>query len=79
MTLLKHYISAPLTKLPGFPGGSDDKEFTCNVGDLSLNPGSGRYPGEGMATNFSILPWRIPWTEEPGELQSTESQRVRQD
>ena len=25
---------------------------------------------EGMATNSSILAWRIPWTEEPGELQS---------
>ena len=31
---------------------------------------------EGMASHFSILAWRIPWTEEPGELQSMESQRV---
>ena len=29
-----------------------------------------------MATHFSILAWRIPWTEEPGGLQSTGSQRV---
>ena len=29
-----------------------------------------------MATQFSILVWRIPWTEEPGGLQSIESQRV---
>ena len=29
-----------------------------------------------MATHCSILAWRIPWTEEPGGLQSTESQRV---
>ena len=34
---------------------------------------------EGMATHSSILVWRIPWTEEPGELQSTGSQRVRHD
>ena len=34
---------------------------------------------EGMATNSSILAWRIPWTEEPGGLQSMESQRVRHD
>jgi len=34
---------------------------------------------EGMATHFSILAWRIPWTEEPGELQSIGSQRVRHD
>ena len=32
---------------------------------------------KGMATHSSILAWRIPWTEEPGGLQSTESQRVR--
>ena len=32
-----------------------------------------------MATHSSILAWRIPWTEEPGGLQSTGSQRVRQD
>ena len=31
----------------GFPGGSVSKEFACNVGDLSLNPGLGRSPGEG--------------------------------
>ena len=30
-----------------------------------------------MATHSSILAWRIPWTEEPGGLQSTGSQRVR--
>ena len=34
---------------------------------------------EGMATHFSILAWRIPWTEEPGELQSMMSQGVRHD
>ena len=32
----------------------------------------------GMETHSSILAWRIPWTEEPGGLQSTGSQRVRQ-
>ena len=31
------------------------------------------------ATHSSILAWRIPWTEEPGRLQSMGSQRVRQD
>ena len=30
-----------------------------------------------MATHSSILAWKIPWTEEPGGLQSTGSQRVR--
>ena len=32
-----------------------------------------------MATHSSILAWRIPWTGEPGGLQSTGSQRVRHD
>ena len=30
-----------------------------------------------MATHSSILPWKVPWTEEPGGLQSKGSQRVR--
>ena len=32
-----------------------------------------------MATHSSILAWKIPWTEEPGGLQSLQSQRVRHD
>ena len=42
-----------------------------------LIPGSWRSPGRGMATHSSILAWRIPWTEEPGKLQSVGLQRVR--
>ena len=34
---------------------------------------------KGMATHSSILTWKIPWTEEPGELQFMGSQRVGQD
>ena len=94
----------------GFPGGSVNKETTCNAGNLGLIPVLGRslgegigYPlqyswaslvtqmvknlpamwetwvrslgcedplDEGMAAPSSILAWRIPWTEEPGGLQS---------
>ena len=32
-----------------------------------------------MATHSSFLAWKIPWTEEPGRLQSTESQRAGHD
>ena len=32
-----------------------------------------------MATHSSVLAWRMPWTEEPGGLQSMGSQRVRHD
>ena len=41
------------------------------VGDAGSIPGLGNPLEVGMATLFSILAWRIPWTEEPGELQST--------
>ena len=34
---------------------------------------------ESMASHSSILAWRIPWTEDPGRLQSMGSQRVRHD
>ena len=32
-----------------------------------------------MATHYSILAWKIPWTEDPGRLQSMGSQRVKND
>ena len=56
------------------------KNLPDNPGDIremGLIPGLGRSPEEGMATHSNILAWRIPWTEEPGRLQSTGSQRVR--
>ena len=61
----------------GFPGGSDSKESTCNAEDLASILGWEDPLEEGMATHSSILSWRIPWTEEPGRLQSMGSQRVR--
>ena len=57
----------------GFPGGSDSKESACNAGDLGLIPGWEDPLEKGMTTHSSILAWRIPWTEEPGGLQSMES------
>ena len=60
----------------GFPGGSVGKEFAHNAGDLGLIPGSGRAPGEGNSNPLQFSCWRIPWTEEPGGLQSMGSQRV---
>ena len=55
------------------PASADD------VGDRSSVPESGRSLEEEMATHSSILAWRIPWTEEPGGLQSVELQRVGND
>ena len=45
--------------------------------DVSSIPGLGRSPKKEMATHSSILSWKIPWTEEPGELQSMGLQRVQ--
>ena len=41
--------------------------------------GSGRSLEEEMATHSSILPWRIPWSEEPGRLEFTGLQKVGHD
>ena len=51
-----------------FPGGSGSKESACNAGDLSSIPGQEDPLEKGMAIHFSILAWRIPWTEERGGL-----------
>ena len=54
-----------------FPGSSVGKESpACNAGDSGSTPRSGRSPEKEMATYSSIPAWRIPWTEEPGRLQS---------
>ena len=66
----------------GFPGGSTVKNLPAKAGeakDTGLILGSGRFLEEGMATQSSILAWRIPWTEELGGLQSKGSQRVEYD
>ena len=62
----------------GLPGGSVVKNLPAmqETGVQSL----GREDlEEGMATHWSTLFWRIPWTEEPGRLQSMGSQRVEHD
>ena len=56
------------------------KSPPANAGDVrdgGLIPGSEEPLEEGMAVHSSILVWRIPWTEEPGGLQSIGLQRVR--
>ena len=49
------------------------------MGDAGSIPGQEVPLEEGMATHTSILAWRIPWTEEPGGLQSIGSQTVGYD
>ena len=55
-----------------FPGGSDGKASAYNVGDLGWED----LLEKEMATHSSTLAWKILWTEEPGRLLSTGSQRV---
>ena len=47
-----------------------------DIRDMGSIPGLGRSPGGGMATQSSILAWRIPWTEEADGLHSIGSHRV---
>ena len=56
------------------PHSSVSKESACNGGDPGSIPGLGRFPGErnGKPLQYSCL--EIPWTEEPGRLQSMELQ-----
>ena len=58
------------------------KNLPVNAGDvrdMGLIPGSGRSPGGGHGNPLQYSCWRIPWTEEPGGLQSKGLQRVRHD
>ena len=58
------------------------KNIPTNAGDMRIQAqslGQEDPLEEGKATHSSILAWRIPWTEEPGRLQSIGLQRVRYD
>ena len=55
------------------------KNLPANAGDMGSVLGWEDPLAEGMATHSSILAWRIPWTEEPGRLQSMGLQRVGHD
>ena len=60
----------------GFPGVSRGKESNCFVGDLVLILGWEDLLEVGMPTHSRILAWEIPWTEEPGGIQSSEVTKV---
>ena len=56
------------------------KNLPANSGEVGSITGVGRsLEEEELATHSSILAWEIPWTEEPGGLQSMELQRVEHD
>ena len=62
-----------------FPGGSVVKNLPAMEETQVQSMGQEVPLEKEMATLSSILAWRILWTEEPGELQSMGSQRVRHD
>ena len=60
--------------------GSAGKGFTCqdkNCKRCRFDPWVRKMPSSGKGKPSSILAWRIPWAEEPGELEFIESHRVR--
>ena len=68
--MLTAHFSTGAVLVRGFPHSSVGKESACNAGDPGSISGSGRSPGEENGNHSSILDWKIPWTEEPGGLQT---------
>ena len=68
------------TIVQGFPDGSLRKNQPANAGDVGSAPGSGRSSGggNGHPLQYPCLK-KIPWTEEPGGIQSMGSQRAAHD
>ena len=60
----------------GLPKWLSGKESTCNAGDMGSILGQEDLLEKEMATYCSILAWKVPWTEEPGGLQSMRSQEL---
>ena len=61
----------------GFPGGSVVKNLPAMAGDVGLIPGSEDPLEKEMGTHSSsILAWEIPWTEDPGGIQSMGSREL---
>ena len=59
--------------------GSVVKNPSANAGDAGLIPRLGRSPGGGHGNPLQYSCWEIPWTEEPGGLQSMGLQRAGHD
>ena len=83
MAIRRASLGTVLMSFPGFPDGSAGEESICSAGDTGSTGsihGSVRSPGRGNGNplQYSCLR-KIPWTEEPSELQSTGSQRIGHD
>ena len=58
------------------PHSSVGKDSACNAGTWLWSPDWEDPPEKEMATHSTIFAWRIPWTDEPGRLQSMGSQEL---
>ena len=74
--MLEGLIRPHLVIADGFPRWLSGKESTGNAEDMSSILSSGRSPAGGKGNPFHYLAQEIPWTEEPGRLQSMGSKRV---
>ena len=54
----------------GFPSGEVVKNPPANAGDVGSIPELGRFLEKEIVTHSSVPAWKVPWTEEPGGLQS---------
>ena len=61
----------------GFPGSASSKESGCHCRRHGFDLSQEDPLEKGMATHSSILAWEIPWTEQPGGLQSMKLQKIR--
>ena len=66
--------TGPRFRLPRWLSG---RESSCQAEEAGLIPGSGRFLEKELAAHSSILAWELPWTEEPGGLQSVGLQKSR--
>ena len=68
--------------MTGLPHWLSSEESACNAGDagdMGLIPGLGRSPGRRHGNSLQYSAMDNPWTEDPGEIQAMELQRVGHD
>ena len=69
------YENPSLISYSGLPHWLSGKECAYSAGDSVSIPGWGRPPGGGNDNPLQYSAWKIPWTEEPGGLQSVRSKK----
>ena len=77
VVIIKICLGLTVHRLPRWRSGEGSTCQCRRYERHEFDPGSRRSPREGNGSLSSILAWEIPWTEEPGGLQSMGSQRVR--